>query len=127
MTEALSLGHELVLDGVQPDDRVSVRNVIYLIHQFKLCTSWSVTPADGVYEIVGILDTKKDIEVALEDLELIQKVDPLRILFIGVRVHPANQVFTLRVKLLARNQPIMLQEQDVVRVQKKRRWWGGTS
>jgi hypothetical protein len=127
MSEPHLTAPDIVLDGVQADDRANVRNIIHLLHTFKLCTSWSVTPSDGVYEIVGILDAKRDIEVALEDLELIQKVDPLRILFVGVRVHPGSQVFTLRVKVLAMSQPIMIQEQEIVRIQRKRRWWGRSS
>jgi hypothetical protein len=50
---AVTLSPEPVLDGVHEDDRATVRNVIYVMHALKLCQSWSVSPKNQGYEVVG--------------------------------------------------------------------------
>ena len=83
----IKLTVEPILDGVHDDDRMNVRNVIYLLDALKLCQSWSVTSKDQGYEVLGSVDTKagKTTEIVLKDLELITKVDPLRVTSAGVR------------------------------------------
>lgn len=87
MSTVITLPSEPVLDGVKSEDRNTVRDVIYMLHALKLCASWSVHPSDHKqfkgYEVTGLLDTKKDAEISLEDLEQVKKVDP-RVVFAGV-------------------------------------------
>jgi len=78
----------LPLDGVHEDDRVNVGNVITVIKALRKCVSWAVTPSGGAYEVMAMLDSKREAELAvtLQDMELIQQVDPLRVTHVGVQV-----------------------------------------
>lgn len=117
---------EPVLDGVLDEDRHTVRNVIYVLHALKLCQSWSVTPKNQGYEVIGSVDTKNSTTIELRDLELIRKVDPLRVTSAGARViGGCNPTFSVVVFVLRRSEPVVLEEQDIVQIQRKRKFWLG--
>ncbi len=113
------------LQGVKQEDRTLVRNVIYIMHACKhperLCMSWSVTNArvGNGYEITGLLDPSKDFEIFKEDLDLIKLADPLRVQPISIRKTGDTSQIVIRV--LARSEPIMMTELEVLTVQKKRK------
>jgi hypothetical protein len=117
--------NEPSLQGVKQEDKILVRNVIYLLHTCKhperLCTSWSVTNArsGNGYEITGLLDPSKDFEIFKDDLDLIKLADPLRIQPISIRKTGDTSQIVIRV--LARSEPIMMTELEVFTIQKKRK------
>lgn len=124
----IKLPNEPVLDGVLDEDRQTVRNVIYVLHALKLCLSWSVTPKNQGYEVTGSVDmrpgTSTDIE--LRDMELIRKVDPLRVTSVSTRIlGGSSPTFSLVVFVLRKSEPVVLEEQEVVHIQRKRRFWLG--
>lgn len=124
----IKLSAEPVLDGVLDEDRQTVRNVIYVLHALKLCQSWSVTPSSQGYEVVGTVDTKANTTVELRDLELIRKVDPLRVTSAGARViGGTNPTFSVIVTVLRRSEPVVLEEQDILQIRRKRKFWMGGS
>lgn len=122
----VKLPSEPVLDGVHEDDRPTVRNVIYVMHALKLCQSWSVSAKDQGYEVVGTITSQAGfIEIELRDMELIRRVDPLRVSTVCVRMigtAPNLVVFVLR-----RSEPVVLEEQEIVHIQRKRKFWLGGS
>lgn len=121
----VTLPTEPVLDGVLEDDRANVRNVIYVLHARQMCHSWSVTPKTRWYEVVGLVDTKKDCEIELGDLELIKKVDPLRVNLISLRVLGGqNATLSLAINVLRKSEPVVLEEQEIMLIQRKRKFWG---
>lgn len=127
-THQVKLTCEPVLDGVLDDDRPNVRNVIYVLHALKLCMSWSVTPKNQGYEVTGNMDSKVNSEIEMRDMELIKKVDPLRVTAVSVRVlGGANPTFTLAVYVMRKSEPVVMEEQDVVQIRRKRRFWSGGS
>jgi hypothetical protein len=113
------------LQGVKQEDRTLVRNVIYLLHACKhperLCMSWSVTNArtGSGYEVTGLLDPSKDYEIFKDDLDLIKLADPLRVQPISIRKTGDTSQIVIRV--LARSEPIMMTELEVLTIQKKRK------
>lgn len=122
----IKLPLEPVLDGVLEEDRATVRNVIYMLHALKLCVSWSVSPKSQGYEILGSVDTKPGVstDIELRDMELIRKVDPLRITSICSRVLGGpNATFSLVVFVMRRSEPVLLEEQEIVHIQRKRKFW----
>lgn len=122
----IKIPSEPVLDGVLDEDRQTVRNVIYVLHALKLCQSWSVTPKNQGYEVVGSVDTKTNITIELRDLELIRKVDPLRVTSAGARViGGSNPTFSVVVFVLRRSEPVVLEEQEIMQIQRKRKFWMG--
>jgi len=128
VSTCVKLPSEPVLDGVLEDDRANVRNVIYVLHALKLCMSWSVTPKNQGYEVTGSMDSKTNTEIELRDMELIRKVDPLRITSVCARVLGGpNPTFTLAVYVLRKSEPVVLEEQDVIQIRRKRRFWGSGS
>ncbi len=124
----IKLPAEPVLDGVLEEDRATIRNVIYMLHALKLCVSWSVSPKHQGYEVIGSVDTKPGVttDVELRDMELIRKVDPLRITSVCARVLGGpNATVSLVVYVLRRSEPVMLEEQEIVHIQRKRKFWSG--
>ncbi len=126
VASTVKMPFEPVLDGVHDEDRANVRNVIYVLHALNLCQSWSVTPKNKGYEIVGSVDTKINTLIEHRDLELLRKVDPLRINSAGVNVIGGiNPTFSVVVFVLRKSEPVILEEQDILRIQRKRKFWGG--
>ena len=120
------LPSEPVLDGVQEEDRPTVRNVIYVMHSLQYCKSWAVTPKDHGYEIVGMTDPKTGVDISLQELQLIKSVDLLRVHDVSVKsVGNFPQQVSLVVFVLRKCEPIVLQEQEVVCIRKKRKFWSG--
>jgi hypothetical protein len=126
----VKLAAEPVLDGVLDEDRATVRNVIYVLHALKLCVSWSVTPKNQGYEVNGTVDCKTNQEIELRDMELIKRVDLLRVNSVCVRVLGGpNPTLSLSVYILRKSEPVVLEEQEIVQIQRKRKFWlgGGAS
>ena len=115
-----------MLDGVLEEDRQTVRNVIYVLHALKLCQSWSVTAKNKGYEVVGSVDTKVNSLIELRDLELIKKVDPLRVNSVGASIiGGGSPTVSVVVFVLRRSEPVVLEEQEIVQIQRKRKFWSG--
>ena len=116
------------LQGVKQDDRVMVRNILYLLHACKhperMCTSWSVTNMrNGTgYEIIGLIDQSKDYEIFKEDLDLIKLADTLRVQSISLR--KSGDALQIVIRVLSKSEPIMMTELEVVSIQKKRKRGG---
>lgn len=117
---------EPVLDGVQEEDRANVRNAIYMLHALKLCLSWSVTPKDNGYEIMGTVDHKSNFFMEMRDMELIKRVDPLRVTSVGIRMLAGgpSQIVNVVVFVMRKSEPVVLEEQDIVQIRRKRKFWG---
>ncbi len=124
--QKIKMANEPVLDGVLEEDRVTVRNIIYVLHALKLCSSWSVTPKNQGYEVIGLVDTKSNNEVDIRDMELIKRVDPLRVNSVSARVIGGQTTtFSVVIFLLRKSEPVILEEQEIVQIQRKRKFWGG--
>ena len=119
---------EATLDEVHDDDKNLVREVIGILsamqHPCSVCKSWSVNLVGKNYEVNGFIDTKSsnEWEVFYEDIDLIRQLDyarvgPISIRGSGVSVH-------IRVRVTAKSVPVMVTQCDIIRVQKRRRWFG---
>ena len=126
MAELIVLPSEPVLTAVKEEDKTNVRNVIYILHSLKICSSWSVNPVDQGYEIVGLFYTDRELSVDLNDLELLKQVDSLRVRRVAVCLMGGQNMPSLKIRILAHGEPIVLQEFDILRIQKKRKWFGGS-
>lgn len=125
----IKLTSEPVLDGVHDEDRPTVRNVIYVMHALKLCLSWSVTPKNQGYEVTGSIDTRPATvtDIELRDMELIRKVDPLRVTSVATRVlGGSSPTLSLTVFILRKSEPVIMEEQEIVHIQRKRKFWYGS-
>jgi hypothetical protein len=116
---------EPVLDGILEEDRMNVRNVLYVLLSLKLCKSWSALPKNQGYEVIGMLDSATIPEIELRELELLKRVDPLRISHVSVRMISGPPVtFSVVVFVNRKSEPIVLEEQDItVTIRKKRKFW----
>lgn len=120
----IKLPQEPQLDSVLDEDRPNVRNVIYVMHSLNVCRSWSALPKDKGYEVVGMIDTGACQEIDLRDMELIKKVDPLRINAVSVRLISGPPVtFSIVVFIMRKSEPVVLEEQEVIQIRKKRKFW----
>jgi hypothetical protein len=120
----IKLPSEPLLDAVLEEDRVTVRNVIYVMHSLKMCKSWSALPRNQGYEVVGLVDSATYPEVELGDLELLKRVDTLRVNTVSVRMISGPPVtFSVVVFVLRKSEPVVLEEQDVVCIRRKRKFW----
>lgn len=119
----LKVSEKYVIDGVMDEDRDLVRDVLCVLSGLELCSSWSVTPLDKCYEIHAIIDcSKKDMDIEMKDLELIQSVDPHRIQYLALRCNSARQQLIARI--LKKSEPIFVEERDIIRIKKRRTFLG---
>ena len=115
------------LDGVKEEDRMLVQDVIDLIgklqHPKVLCKGWVCNPFKNYYEVVGKIDTAQDDdwEVFHDDLDLVRQLDVFRIPAVSVRMSGSNA--QIRVKIIPRSERVVFETHDIVRIQKKRRFW----
>ncbi len=124
----IKLGQEPQLDGIHEDDRPNVRNVIYVMHSLKIFKSWSALPKDRGYEVVGLIDTDVCQEVDLQDMDLIKRVDPLRINTVAARLISGTAVtFSIVVFVMRKSEPVILDEQEILCIRKKRKFWNWMS
>lgn len=118
---------EPALQGVKQEDRMTVRNVIYLLHvckhPAKMCATWNVTNSqDGTgYQITGYMDPSKDFEIFKEEIDLITLADPLRVK--SISIGKSGDTPRIIIKVLSKSEPVMMTELEVLTVQKKRRLW----
>ena len=97
------------LDGVRAEDRVLVQDVIRVMQALKKCTTWSVEVKGTTYEVTGWLeDDKRDKEISLEELDLIQATNHLRVKA-GLKLFGATGRAALCVRVLSHSEPAMLQ------------------
>lgn len=119
------------LEGVHVDDRILVRDVISVLqalqHPLKLCKDWHVRPISSSsktvgYDICATLETSScDWQVQFSDLDLIKQLDYARVGNISVRgVGPTVQI---QVNVAAKSVPVMVTQTDIIRVQKRHRWF----
>jgi hypothetical protein len=125
LSSSIKLPSEPVLDGVLDEDRMNVRNVIYMLHSLKLCKSWSALPKNKGYEVIGMVESANVPEIELREMELLKRVDPLRISTVSVRMISGPPVtFSIVVFVQRKSEPIVLDEQDVViNIRRKRKFW----
>ncbi len=114
---------EITLDAVKPEDRGTVRDVIRVLQTLKLCTSWSVQVVQKGYEVHGWVQPNEDKDIALNDLELLEQVNPLRVQLSGLRVYAQSNKVCVIVRVVSVSEPAMLYEKTLVRVRKRSRWW----
>jgi hypothetical protein len=110
------------LDAVEVEDQTLVKEIIAVIKTLKLCTTWTVNVVPKGYEIQAWISTKDDIIVSLEDLDLIQQVNRLRIQMSGIKIFGNISKACVRVLVFSHKEPVMLQEQTVLRINKRKTW-----
>ena len=115
-----------VLDDVQAQDRPLVRDVISVLHAMQnplqVCKGWSVGLVGVNYEITGSIDTKTgEWEIFYEDLDLLRQLDYARVGPVSVR--GSGAAVSVRVKVTAKSVPVMITQTDILRVQKRTRWF----
>lgn len=119
------LPSEPTLDAVTDEDRATVRNVIYVVHALKSFVSWSVTPDERWYEIVALTDPKSNAEISWHDLDMIREVDRLRVDYVSVRgVVGQPGALSLVIHVLRKTEPVVLEELDILRIQRRRKFAG---
>lgn len=128
LRSVIKIPTEPLLDGVLEEDRVTVRNIIYVMHSLKMCKSWSALPKNQGYEVIGMVDDSTYPEVDLRELDLFRRVDPLRVNNVSVRMTSSPPVtFSVVVFVLRKSEPVVLEEQDVVCIRRKRKFWSWSS
>lgn len=110
------------LDAVELEDQTLVKDIIAVIKTLKLCTTWSVNVIPKGYEVLAWINTKDDIIVSLDDLDLIQQVNRLRIQMAGIKVYGNISKACVRVVVFSHKEPVMLQEQTIMRINKRKTW-----
>lgn len=114
---------DIPLDAVKIEDRDLIRDIVKVMCTLKICTSWSVQVIQKGYEIYGWIQCKEDKDISINDIEILEHVNPLRVVFCGFRIYASNKISVL-VRVLSTNEPVMIQEKTLLRVRKRSRWWG---
>ena len=111
------------MDAVKTEDKPLVRDVIHVIRTLNKCSTWTLNVVPNGYELLCWIRNQSDTDVTVDELDLIQQVNPLRVQFSGVRFFAATGKAALRVHILSQSEPVMLHEQTLVRIRKRSRWW----
>jgi hypothetical protein len=114
------------LDEVKAEDRPLVRDVIAVLsaiqHPLPLIKGWVVIPKPKFYEVLGTIDQKiGECEIRNKDLDLLCQLDTHRV---SPSVRLSDSSAQLVVQVTRRSEPVMITEYDIIRVQKRTRWWG---
>ena len=115
---------EPYLDAVKAEDKTLVRDVIRVVQSLKKCKTWTINVVAKGYEILCWVNNQEDVDITMEELDLIQQSNPLRVQYAGVRFFSATGKGALRVYVLTQSEPVMIQESTLVRIRKRSRWGG---
>lgn len=114
---------EPTLDAVKADDRPTVLDVLRVMQGFKCCSAFTVNLAPRGYEVLGYIHSDREVDVRAEDTELVQQVNPLRVRFMGFRVHPNGTAACLRVRVISLSEPCMMNDAILYSVRKRTRFY----
>lgn len=122
---ALSTNSEMTqtLDAVLEEDKNMVTDVINIIKSLKMCSGWVVNVIPKGYEILGWIQLNDHVIISLDELDLIQQVNRVRITTVGVKLLAANNKCCIRVVVVAHKEPVMVHEETIVRVRKRKLWF----
>ena len=118
-------------DVVKPEDQALVKDVISMLsalqHPNNICKKWSVMlkPVKTTqYEVSGLIDTKSGTwQVSYTDLDQIRQLNYARI---GpVLVKGTGVAVEISVTVTSTTERAMVTECDIIRVQKKTKWFHG--
>jgi hypothetical protein len=115
---------EPTLDAVKLEDRPMVLDTLRVMQGLKCCSAFTVNLAAKGYEVLGWVHTDRDTDVKLDDIELIQQVNPLRVRVMGFRVHASAVSPCLRVRVISMSEPCMMNDCILFTVRKRARFWG---
>lgn len=117
--------HTYEIDKVKEEDKNLVQDILNLLeHTQKACKSWIVTPLKGHYEIVGSVEnTDGEWEIFLDELDQIRQLDMFRIPLVSVKW--CANIPQIKIRVIPRSERVVIHSTDVIRVQKKRKWWLG--
>ena len=113
------------LDEVKAEDRALVRDVIAVLsaiqHPNTVIKGWVVNPKPKFYEVLGTIDPKtEECEISHGDMELLRQLDTHRV-SPSVRISGPSRHVAVRV--MRKSERVMVTEYDIIRVQKRARWW----
>jgi hypothetical protein len=112
------------LDAVKSDDRPMVLDVLRVLQGLKFSSAFTVNLAPRGYEVLGYIHTDSEqVDVSLEDTELVQQVNPLRVKFMGFRVHAAGASPCVRVRIISLSEPCMMDETILFTMRKRARFY----
>lgn len=114
---------EPTLDAVKTEDRPMVLDVLRVMQGFKVCSTFTVNLAPRGYEVLGYIHTDREVEVKHDDTELVQQVNPLRVRFMGFRVHAGGATPCLRVRVISLSEPCMMNDTILITTRKRARFY----
>lgn len=114
---------EPTLDAVKAEDRPMVLDVLRVMQGFKSCCAFTVNLAPRGYEVLGYVHSDREVEVKAEDTELVQQVNPLRVKFMGFRVHAGGAAPCVRVRVISLSEPCMMNDTILYSVRKRARFY----
>ena len=103
-----------------------VRNVLYiaqtLLQEGSTLDNWNVVVTEKGYVVNMYIHKDSEFYITSRDLQAISDVNPSRVMAVGV-AKVGSAAVSLRVSISNKDQPIVVEETDVVRVRKRRRFW----
>jgi hypothetical protein len=118
-------------DIVKPEDVSIVKDVISMLSALQapnnICKKWSVNlkPVKTTqYEVTGLIDTKNGAwQVSYEDLDLIRQLNYARVGPVCVKGNGSSAEISVTITSLTER--AMVTECDIIRVNKRARWFSG--
>lgn len=115
------------LDLIKEEDRNLIQDILSVVKKvFVHCKSWNINTSEKRYEIILSMDCQKNNnEFHVDDLNLIKNLDNWRIPIVTVRFFSA--VPQIKIVVIPRSERIVIQDMDILRIQKRRKFWDFSS
>lgn len=114
------------MNNVFEEDRTLVQNCIHILENIKpdkIFTTWAClksTAPPGFYLVTSYLGTNCDFEFSTRELETVYDVNPARV--VAVVTGRQDNVSYVQIKISDKNQPIVLNDTQIINVRKRSRW-----
>lgn len=114
-----------MLEEVFEEDQTIVNNCIHVLEKIKpdkVFSTWTCTKSNpsGFYIVTAYMNSDRDYEFTLRELDAVQEVNPVRV--VSVSVCRQASVNSVQIKISDKNQPIILTETQVTCIRKRARW-----
>jgi hypothetical protein len=122
-TSAILAPSNYLVDDVKDEDKNLIQDILSMLETTQpYCKNWQVSLKKTFYEITGTIDSKSnDWIIFFNDIDTIRQLNFSRIPVISVG--QVGSVIQIRIHVIPHSERVVLYQTDVIRIQKKRKWY----
>lgn len=109
------------LDSLPEEDKNLVRDVFLLMKSFNIFSNCQSNVIPKRYELIGWINNTQDVTFGLYELELLRKLNDLRVEGPFIKIFANNAKICVMVRVIPHKEPAMIVEQEIQKVVKRRK------